>query len=207
MGVVRLSTGHWHVTFGQMARSGGQTDIALVTPADGAHCVIDNWGNNGADMDVVVRCYSIPSFAHADANFSVMMVRNTVLTGRTAFTYADQPSTASYIPQNNSYNSRPRAGCSRSSGGFVSREIDPPFASRRQPPCGADHYARRGQANARPSCRNSSVSSTCDAPHVSRPVLGADLGAGGVIVHVGGATPIPTHSSASTPLYAGTLYQ
>ena len=97
--VSALGTGHWRVRFQNLARATAQSDVALVTPAANAHCVIDNWAPAGADMDVVVRCYGIPGFAPTNfTSFSVMLVGNTVFQARSAFAWANQPTVASYAP-------------------------------------------------------------------------------------------------------------
>lgn len=95
--VAPLGTGHWRVKFANMARAAGQSDAAFVSPEDGNHCVIDNWANSGADMDVEVRCYALPGFAPAtNASFQVLLVGNGALQARNAFAFADQPSSAAY---------------------------------------------------------------------------------------------------------------
>ncbi|MFN8574458.1 MAG: Ig-like domain-containing protein [Gemmatimonadaceae bacterium] len=108
-----LGTGYWRVKFAGLARGLGQSDIALVTAFDGFYCVIDQWASNVSDMDVDVRCYTVPGFAPANnALFSVMLVGDDVLngTGRTAFASGNQITTASYNPFGaNAYNSNGNA--------------------------------------------------------------------------------------------------
>ncbi len=105
--VMSLGVGHWRVGFQQLGRAAGQSDVALVTPAANAHCVIDNWAPSGVDMNVEVRCFAIPGFAPTSAtSFSVMLVGNTVFQARSAFVWANQPTGNSYAPSaSNAYTS------------------------------------------------------------------------------------------------------
>jgi hypothetical protein len=88
----RLGVGQYQVVFVGQQPAAGQTQFVHVSTygRDNASCKIASLGEQGADFQVSVDCFS-PSEALTDTPFLILLLGNDALPGRFAFGWADQP--------------------------------------------------------------------------------------------------------------------
>ena len=106
--VLRSGVGQYSVRFaGIDTDDGGNQGIALVTPLASTPraCSVNDWGSNGVRESVSVACFTRTEHP-ADTPFSLSFLAFRGMTGLAAYDWANDPNSASYIPDlNYQYNS------------------------------------------------------------------------------------------------------
>ncbi|MGQ0647087.1 MAG: hypothetical protein ACT4P7_05920 [Gemmatimonadaceae bacterium] len=100
--ITRTGVGAYTVRFGLMAKGfifPLNRETILVTAYGGGarRCVIMSWGDAANDLDVRVQCADVVGNP-LDSRFTVLLVANGALPGRSGFAWANQPASALYIP-------------------------------------------------------------------------------------------------------------
>lgn len=96
--VTQLGTGEYRVRFpGIGTAPGGNVQVTAYGTAS-QRCKVQSWSNSGGNVDANVRCFDA-SGAATNAQFSIAYVRNSGTgSAQSAYVWANQPGTASYIP-------------------------------------------------------------------------------------------------------------
>jgi hypothetical protein len=95
--VARAGTGDYTVTFPNLGVAGGTVNVTS-TGTNSHSCKVNDWGHRLADLEVRVRCYDRAGAA-VDSAFTATFARPAGWqAGRLGYIWADQPTTASYVP-------------------------------------------------------------------------------------------------------------
>jgi hypothetical protein len=97
--VEKKSTGRYTVTFQGLGDGGSRAETILVTPygADPAQCGVSFWGQDDDDLAVHTYCNVADGSAPKDHRFTVLVVGEGALQGRSAFAWTSSDA-ASYAP-------------------------------------------------------------------------------------------------------------
>lgn len=100
--VTRTGVGAYTVRFGLMAKGfffplNRETILVTAYGAGARRCVVMSWGDSGNNLDVRVQCADVVGNP-LDSRFTILLVGNGALAGRSGFAWANQPSSALYVP-------------------------------------------------------------------------------------------------------------